>query len=296
MTVEPASELPSPAGDPAAPVAPEEPHDENDEQKGTGVVSSPPTKRPPSPFYFQLRQVAAARVCSSLSGPTPALKVRTMSETVERSSLDLRFEGYRLRDEAAEARLLASISERGIEEPLGGVDTPQGRVLLDGFRRNRCAAKLGLECVPYVSWGTDETLGIASLLGEQKGTGVVSSPPTKRPPSPFHFRSAAGWKQGVAREARGTDRTVAVERAGAGSAPRARLAAAPPSGGPSARLGRTGTYRAAGGANSTVCGSARREVVHSVRPPGGRPPPRAAVSPCPDPAARAGCVSRSGSD
>ena len=117
--------------------------------------------------------------------------VRTMSETVERSSLDLRFEGYRLRDEAAEARLLASISERGIEEPLGGVDTPQGRVLLDGFRRNRCAAKLGLECVPYVSWGTDETLGIASLLGEQKGTGVVSSPPTKRPPSPFHFPEPA---------------------------------------------------------------------------------------------------------
>jgi len=91
-----------------------------------------------------------------------------MSETVERSSLDLRFEGYRLRDEAAEARLLASISERGIEEPLGGVDTPQGRVLLDGFRRNRCAAKLGIECVPYVCWGTDETLGIASLLGARR--------------------------------------------------------------------------------------------------------------------------------
>jgi ParB/RepB/Spo0J family partition protein len=87
-----------------------------------------------------------------------------MSETVERSSLDLRFEGYRLRDESAEARLLASISERGIEEPLAGVDTPQGRVLLDGFRRNRCAAKLGIECVPYVCWGTDETLGIACLL------------------------------------------------------------------------------------------------------------------------------------
>jgi len=75
-----------------------------------------------------------------------------MSEMVERSSLDLRYEGYRLRNDAAEARLLASIAERGIEEPLGGVDTPQGRLLLDGFRRNRCAAKLGIECVPYVSW------------------------------------------------------------------------------------------------------------------------------------------------
>ena len=94
--------------------------------------------------------------------------VRTMSESVERSSLDLRYEGYRLRDDAAEARLLASISERGIEEPLGGVDTPQGRLLLDGFRRNRCAAKLGLECVPYVSWGEDEAQGIASLLSARR--------------------------------------------------------------------------------------------------------------------------------
>jgi len=91
-----------------------------------------------------------------------------MSETVERSSLDLRYEGYRLRNNAAEARLLASIAERGIQEPLGGVDTPQGRLLLDGFRRNRCAAKLGIECVPYVSWGEDETQGIASLLSARR--------------------------------------------------------------------------------------------------------------------------------
>jgi ParB/RepB/Spo0J family partition protein len=94
--------------------------------------------------------------------------VRPMSEMVERSSLDLRYEGYRLRNEAAEARLLASIVQRGIEEPLSGVDRPQGRLLLDGFRRNRCAAKLGIECVPYVSWGEDETQGIASLLGARR--------------------------------------------------------------------------------------------------------------------------------
>ena len=87
-----------------------------------------------------------------------------MSETVERSSLDLRYESYRLRSDAAEARLMASIAERGIEEPLGGVDTPQGRLLLDGFRRNRCAEKLGIECVPFVSWGEDAAEGIAGLL------------------------------------------------------------------------------------------------------------------------------------
>ena len=91
-----------------------------------------------------------------------------MSEIVERSSLDLRYTGYRLRNDAAEARLLASIAERGIEDPLGGVDTCEGRLLLDGFRRNRCAAKLGIECVPYVSWGEDALQGIASLLSGRR--------------------------------------------------------------------------------------------------------------------------------
>jgi len=87
-----------------------------------------------------------------------------MSEIVERSSLDLRYEGHRLRDDAREARLLASIAERGIEEPLEGVDTPTGRYLLNGFKRYRCAAKLGIECVPYVSLGPEEATGILSLM------------------------------------------------------------------------------------------------------------------------------------
>lgn len=87
-----------------------------------------------------------------------------MSQSVERNSLDLRFQAYRVRNQAAEARLLASIAERGIEQPLAGVDIPQARLLLDGFRRYRCAEKLGIACVPYVSWGDDETQGIASLM------------------------------------------------------------------------------------------------------------------------------------
>jgi hypothetical protein len=87
-----------------------------------------------------------------------------MSEKVERTSLDLRYQAYRLRNKSAEARLLASIAERDIEQPLSGVDTPQGRVLLDGFKRYRCATKLGIECVPYVSLGEEEAEGIARLM------------------------------------------------------------------------------------------------------------------------------------
>lgn len=87
-----------------------------------------------------------------------------MSESVELTTLDLRYEHYRMRDSAGEARLLASITERGIEEPLSGVDPPEGRFLLKGFKRYRCAKKLGIHCVPYVSLGQQEATGIVSLL------------------------------------------------------------------------------------------------------------------------------------
>jgi hypothetical protein len=87
-----------------------------------------------------------------------------MHETVELSSLDLRYEGHRLRDDACEARLLGSIAERGIEEPLQGVDMSAARFLLDGFKRCRSAKKLGIDCVPYVSLGEEEVTGILNLM------------------------------------------------------------------------------------------------------------------------------------
>ena len=91
-----------------------------------------------------------------------------MSQTVERTSFDLRFQSYRLRNDAAETRLLASIAERGIEQSLAGVDTPSGRLLLNGFKRYRCAEKLGIESVPYVALAEDEADGIAKLMRRGK--------------------------------------------------------------------------------------------------------------------------------
>ena len=98
-----------------------------------------------------------------------------MRENVELSSLDLRYEGHRLRDHAREARLLASIAQRGIEEPLEGVDTPDARLLLDGFKRCRSAKKLGIACVPYVSLGAEEATGILSLMrvSTDKALGIL---------------------------------------------------------------------------------------------------------------------------
>jgi hypothetical protein len=95
-----------------------------------------------------------------------------MREMVELSSLDLRYEGYRLRDDAREARLLASIAERGIEEPLQGVDRSVARFLLDGFKRCRSAKKLGIDCVPYVSLGEEEATGILNLMRASTGKGL----------------------------------------------------------------------------------------------------------------------------
>ena len=88
-----------------------------------------------------------------------------MNETLELTRIDPRFEGYRLRDKAHEARLLASIADRGVEQPLEGVDTPQGLLLLDGFKRLRCARKLSLHRLPYISLGSDEADAIVQLIG-----------------------------------------------------------------------------------------------------------------------------------
>jgi hypothetical protein len=94
---------------------------------------------------------------------------------VEISSFDLRFEGYRLRNKVAERILLASILEKGIREPLQGVDMEHGRILLNGFKRYRCARRLGIAVVPYVSLSTDVGVGIIELLrmSNEKGLGIL---------------------------------------------------------------------------------------------------------------------------
>jgi len=67
-----------------------------------------------------------------------------MAKDVELSSLDLRYEDHRMKNAALEERLLASIAQRGIEEPLEGVQLQDASILLNGFKRYRCARKLQL--------------------------------------------------------------------------------------------------------------------------------------------------------
>jgi hypothetical protein len=88
-----------------------------------------------------------------------------MAEQVEISSLDIRYESCRMKSQNAEKQLLASILEHGIRDALWGVDTQQGgRILLDGFKRYRCAQKLNMGIVPYHCLGADEALGIIEVL------------------------------------------------------------------------------------------------------------------------------------
>jgi hypothetical protein len=83
---------------------------------------------------------------------------------IELSSLDLRFEYCRMKSSGAEKALLMSIMEKGIRDPLQGVETADARILLDGFKRVRCAKKLGIGIAPFVSIGADEALGIIQLI------------------------------------------------------------------------------------------------------------------------------------
>ena len=84
---------------------------------------------------------------------------------VEISSFDLRYEHCRLRSNVTEKALLSSMLDQGIRDPLQGVETEGGcRILLDGFKRYRCAKKLSIGIVPYHCLGNDEVFGIVELI------------------------------------------------------------------------------------------------------------------------------------
>ncbi len=87
-----------------------------------------------------------------------------MEKTVEIVSLDCRYEDFRIKNKHSEAQLLASISQHGIQEPLEGTGNKEKRILLNGFKRYRCALKLRVTQVPYTCLDADEALGIIELL------------------------------------------------------------------------------------------------------------------------------------
>ena len=103
------------------------------------------------------------------------MKTETAAREVELCQLDLRYEGYRMKNPGLEEGLLGSISQRGIEAPLEGVEVEEVNILLNGFKRYRCARKLQLRLAPYVSLGPDEVSGIVNLLriSNTKALGIL---------------------------------------------------------------------------------------------------------------------------
>ena len=92
----------------------------------------------------------------------------TSRAEIELSQLDLRYEGHRLRRRDLEDRLLASMAREGIREPLAGARVDSVCVLLDGFKRYRCAHQLHIQRAPFVTLGADEASAILKLLGQAR--------------------------------------------------------------------------------------------------------------------------------
>lgn len=101
--------------------------------------------------------VSAGYMENPLKAASPAVA------NLELSQLDLRYEGYRLRQPRLEDRLLPLIAQEGIREPLQGVGGASP-ILLDGFKRYRCARRLQIHVVPFVTLGSDELGSILQLL------------------------------------------------------------------------------------------------------------------------------------
>ena len=87
-----------------------------------------------------------------------------MDISVEITSIDTRYQHCRLCHGLSEKRMLCSILENGILEPLMGVVQEGRYVLLDGFKRYRCAKKAGIHQVVFRPIGQDEPEAIIALL------------------------------------------------------------------------------------------------------------------------------------
>lgn len=97
-----------------------------------------------------------------------------MHQEIEITRLSRRFERGRMRNPSREKALLSSIGERGIDDPLyvtGDAGSPE-LLVLDGFKRLRCAEKLGLDVVPVWVLAENETIGVLKFMRLATGKGL----------------------------------------------------------------------------------------------------------------------------
>lgn len=87
-----------------------------------------------------------------------------MKNLIDITKIDLRFEKLRLKNPKEEGILWISIIERGIEDPIAGILNDNIFILLDGFKRYRCAVKCKITEIPYIIYSEDEMSGVINLL------------------------------------------------------------------------------------------------------------------------------------
>jgi hypothetical protein len=90
--------------------------------------------------------------------------------------LDLRFERLRQRDDPTERILLDSIRLGGISTALIAINDDRSKqhpILIDGFKRYRCAARLGIESIPLQSIDADVKSGLLLFLSQSRRQGLT---------------------------------------------------------------------------------------------------------------------------
>lgn len=94
---------------------------------------------------------------------------------IELSEIDRKYEGYRMQSASREKILLGSIAERGMDEAVFGVSSAEAGkyILLDGFKRLRCAIKLGAMQIAFTSIGEDEADSILHLIRLSNSKGLT---------------------------------------------------------------------------------------------------------------------------
>ena len=94
-------------------------------------------------------------------------------EEIELKQINRCYEKFRLKNKTDERILLSSILENGIRDPLQCViDAAGDFILLDGFKRLRCAIKLKIHVVPILSLGCDEAEAILELIRLSNARGL----------------------------------------------------------------------------------------------------------------------------
>lgn len=97
-----------------------------------------------------------------------------MRESIEVNEIDTRFEHTRRRDPQAERSLLSSIAQGDIQDPLEVIEckTDGSYILLNGFKRFRCAKKLEIGIVPVTCIADNVVEGVLSFLRRDQSPGL----------------------------------------------------------------------------------------------------------------------------